>query len=605
MSSFFPNLAPKFGDDWPKPESGYDNQVRYWLEAAYEEAKSEQAQNEEIRKVNNYIDYIIGKQWPKGRPNYKASPVDNRIWKLLWELVGLLTDIKPIFEIKATDKTYDNHSSVMNKTLRSWWLDSDADMKLAMIIIYAILTTGFAKLEWNDELQNGEGDLDLVPLGPNDLLLLKPRHTLQSSQAVIYQTIKPLGFFRHKYPLRGHLVQADPNYSRFSIKMDKPGHLPSMIYDNLSPAMKRVVGNPVNVQNSAYPEALYREFWITDWSHNESNVTVKMGEAGKNWAYEVLPGKRLYPRGRLIVMGGKHLMYDGPNPYWHGQYPFGMLRMNAVPWQILGLSDLNPQLPLQDIVNNILAGVLDMIKKATNPGFFAPKNAFNEAQWEAMDWSMPGMKAAYSPMSTQKPDFSPVPNVPSYVLNVLGLIMKEQDQYSTGATASQLAQKKQVPSGESLDRIKEAQQPPIRLKGRNIEVFLRDMGSQQIHNIFQFYDTKRRMWILGSEGTVFEDFDYDPGTMVPAEVKPQDHARRFKFMIQPDSLLSARRVEKAMVMMRLRLMHDVSRKSLYNALDIGLNVENEEKELKREMAEGVPLQLGKGKGQPGGALTKK
>jgi hypothetical protein len=338
---------------------------------------------------------------------------------------------------------------------------------------------------------------------------------------------------------------------------------------------------------------------------NESNVTVKMGRQGTNWCYDVKPGERLYPRGRLLTMGGKAIMDDGPNPYWHGKYPFGMLRMNAVPWQLMGLSDLNTWVQLQDIINNILAGVIDMIKKATNPGFYAPKNAFTEGQWETMDWGMPGLKAAYSPVASQKPDFTSAPNLPSYVMQMMMLAAREMDNSVSGAV-SQAAQKKQVPSGESLDKIKEAQLTPIRLKGRNIEVFLRDLGSQQISNIFQFYDAKRRLFLLGPKGLTFEDFDWDPQTMIPAGVPPEDHARRFKFMIEPDSLLNARRVEKAMIMLRLRLMGDMDRKHLYEILDLGYDVEDVEKELKREAQAGIPMRPpGKGGKQPGGELTRR
>ena len=612
-SNFFPALMPRYGADpksgedaWPGSSSGYDAQVRYWLEAAYEEAKFEHSQNEEVQKVSKYIDYIVGKQWPAGRPTYKAAPVNNRIWKLLWELVGLLTDIRPTFEVKnKADKQYDSHADVLNKTIRAWWLDMDVDMSLAFTIIYAILTTGYTKLQWNEDLQQGDGDLECLPLGPNDVMTLKAKHHIQTAQAVVYQSVQSLGFFRRKFPRRAHLVEADPAYSRYASMPERPGHVPAMLYDNLSPAMKRLIGNPARVSNSTYPESLYREFWIQDWSYNESNANVLMGEKGTNRCYSVKPGERLYPRGRLLIMGGRQIMADVPNPYWHGKYPFGMLRMNAVPWQIMGLSDLNSMVQLQDIINNILAGVIDMIKKATNPGFFAPKNAFTEGQWESMDWGMPGMKAAYSPVAAQKPDFTQAPNLPSYVMQMMMLAAREMDTSSGVSAVNQAMQKKQVPSGESLDRMKEMQLTPIRLKGRNIEVFLRDLGSQQISNIFQFYDAKRRLFLLGQKGLTFEDFDWDPDTMIPGGVNPEDHARRFKFMIEPDSLLNARRFEKAMVMLRLRLMGDMDRKHLFEILDLGYDVEDVEKELKREAQAGVPMHAGKGGKQPGGDMVKK
>src|SRR5271156_1502486 len=318
-------------------EDDYKRKTRYWLEAAYEEARYELAQNSEMKMLSKYIDYIAGKQWPSKRPSYRASPTDNRIWRLLWELISLLTDIRPIFEIKATKKDYDRQANMLNKVTRSWWLGSDADLSLAMTIIYAVLGTGYAKLTWDEELRNGQGDLDLIALGPNDVLPLKPRHSLQSAQAVIYNSLRPLGWFRQRFGARGAMVMPDPGFSRYALEPGRPSHIPSFVFDALSPQMKHVVGEPGKAADSSYPQALYREFWIKDWTHNESNRPVLIGRANSNWCYTVEPRKRLYPRGRLLVTGGEQLLYDGPNPYWHGLFPFEVLRMNVVPWQFWGM----------------------------------------------------------------------------------------------------------------------------------------------------------------------------------------------------------------------------------------------------------------------------
>ena len=88
---------------WPGREAGtpnYEHSVKMWAGACYEECVWEHGQNEEIQRVSQQIDYIVGKQWSKRRPTYKAAPVNNRIWGLVWELVSTLTDIRPVFEIR-------------------------------------------------------------------------------------------------------------------------------------------------------------------------------------------------------------------------------------------------------------------------------------------------------------------------------------------------------------------------------------------------------------------------------------------------------------------------------------------------------------------------
>jgi hypothetical protein len=591
--TFLGELIPKYGydpdnnilDPWPGENAPYEKQVKYWCEAAYEEAILDNRQSEDIKEMSKAIDYLTGNQWPTQRPQYKSKPVNNRIWRLFWEVVATLTDIRPLFDIKSLQKPYKGQEEILNKCTRSWWMGADADLTLAQILVYAMFCTGYGKLEWNPRLRNGEGDFNLIPLGPNQVLCLKARNQMDSAQVVIYAVPQPLSWFRQKYPTRGYAVKPDPQFSRYAIPQSAPPHIPSMLFDMMSPAMRRVVGQSPAVQDSMFPMAMYREFWFEDYQFNQSNKNVYVGDPRSNWGYWVKPSQRLYPRGRLICMGGTEVMYDGPNPYWHGQPPFAVMRMNVVPWQFQGLSELKPLMPLQDIINNILAGTMDMVKKALNPPFIAPTKAFSEAVFNSMDWGMPGAKAQYNANVPHAPQWQQPPPFPSWILNVATLVAREMDASSGIATVAEAVRKKQVPAADTLEQMKQSQQTPLRLKGRNIEVFLRRMGQQNIANIFQFYTAERRMFMLGSDGLTNQDFDYDPKTMVPGGSRPEDHVRNFVFNITPGTLLSINQVEKSMLLMKLRGMKDISRKTLYQQLDMGIDAETEQTNLAEENAE--------------------
>ena len=593
--TFLPDLKPRdqnfspVGDGSKPPDT---IATERWMEAAYEEARYENLQDEEVKLMSKYIDYLVGKQWGGGRPSYKSKPIDNRIWRLFWELVGLLTDVRPLFQIKALRDDYKAHADILNKCTRSWWMESDADLTLAMIVIYGLMSTGFAKYCWDPTLRNGEGDFDFIPISPENCMPLKPSDTrLQSSQLVVYQKPMPLAWFRRKFGKDGWRVKADVRYSRFATPGEAPSHLAGSVFDMLTPQMKRIVGKPESVQDSYYPMALYREFWAKDYQINTSNVTIKMGMADSNWAYEVKPGELLYPRGRLFCMGGPHLMHDGPNPYWHGQFPFGALRLNMVPWKFHGMSEMKPLIDMQDVINNILAGVMDMVKKAVNPNFIAPKNAFSDAAWNAMDWSMPGAKAQYNPGSPHPPSWAPAPQLPAFVLAIMQLAAREMDASSGIASIAEAVRKKQVPSADTLESIKQTQQTPIRLKGRNMEVFLRHLGSMSICNTFQFYSAKRRLFMLGPSGLTFEDFDYDPGNMIPAGMRPEDHIRNFVFLIQPGTLLNVAQDQKAAALMTLRKMGDLDRKTLIDHLDLGIDADKVSESIVKEKIEAFALQM--------------
>jgi hypothetical protein len=620
----FPRLVPRPGQDpltgkvdfWPddswslgeQTQTNYTTSVMRWCKAAYEEATFDNDQREEGGKLQKYIDYLMGKQWSGRQPSYKAKPVDNRIARLFWELVSLLTDIRPIFDFRPSNEEFKKQSEILNKTTRSWWMWSDADQTLAYIVIYALLDVGYAKLDWDQSLRNGEGDFDLIACGPNDVLLLKPRAKLQQAQALIYQTVQPLGWFRDRYKLRGELVQASEEFSTYTRKPSAPSHLAQYVFDSLSPAFKRKLGTPGTTQTSAAPMALYREFWLHDATCNTSDKIVKMGKPGKKWSYEVAPGNPLYPRGRLIVMGGDDdnpvILEDGPNPWLHGEYPFAALKFNSVPWQWGGISELRNWIPLQDIVNLLLAGTLNVLKKIVNPPLIYPRNAFDEATSNDLDPSMPGLKLAWNQQAGSAPSYGPTPVLPPIVLSVLQAVGKELEITSGVAAVNQALSKKQVPGEGTLEKIQASQQTPVRMKGRALEVFLRDLGKQQVFNLFQMYDKKRRVMMLGQKaGTTKEDFDWDPGTMVPAGVDPADHAKAFFFNIQPGTLLNIDRQGREQKIFNLRKGGDISRRAMYNELELGLDVDQIEKELmdeamKKAKLEMMVKQVAGGGGQP-------
>src|ERR1700719_648570 len=169
-------VNPNTGNsDWPSKDNGfptYDSTTKRWCNAAYEEAIYEHSQNEEIQRIPQEIDYIVGKQWTKRRPSYRSSPINNRIWDLTWELVSTLTDIRPVFEVRSTDSDdpkRKNLATKLTQTTRSWWLSNNVDLSLAMGLVYGLLCMGYFKLSWNEELKMGKGDFEVIPLGANEV----------------------------------------------------------------------------------------------------------------------------------------------------------------------------------------------------------------------------------------------------------------------------------------------------------------------------------------------------------------------------------------------------------------------------------------------------
>jgi hypothetical protein len=116
-----------------------------------------------------------------------------------------------------------------------------------------------------------------------------------------------------------------------------------------------------------------------------------------------------------------------------------------------------------------------------------------------------------------------------------------------------------------------------------MESFLREFAMITASNFFQFYDTPRRLAVLGSDGITFEDFDYDPGTMIPDFVNDNDKEsnvvkpryerakeflRSFTYHVSPGSLLAASEVTSKLLYLQLARAGIIDVWTLLEKLDI-------------------------------------
>lgn len=583
--------------------SSYEAATRYWCDSAYEEAKKDITDAPEIKDIERLMAYLSGDQWRGNMPAHRARPVTNKTLRLFWETVGLLTDIQPIFAVKASDSNakYSGTEEILNLITKAWALEYNFDQQLAMIVMWAMLTTGYCKLEWDQDLAYGMGDIRMVSAGPESILTLgiDDLNDIQTAECVIFRRVKTLSWIKRKHPLTGSAVRPEVNVSKNDGSLMAPAHVTPQLFKTLGEPMKRLIGvKKSSNDDSVFPKAEYREFWIKDTSKNESKNIIKMGPKDTNWCYDVEPGGLLYPRHRVVTMANGVLLDDQPNPYWHGLFPFCVLRLQNLPWKWLGSSPMKPIAAMNDITNQIDAGVLNMIKQAISPQLMAPRNAFSDDAWKNIDASRPNEKLKYSANAPFKPEYKQPPALPAYVLQMETSINREMDMFSGASAVAQAAGKKQVPSGDSLEQITNSRNTPIRMMGRGIETFIRDAGRLFVPNALQFYTAERRVDLMGSQGLLPADFDARPSSLVPADVKPETYSRKFKFNIEQGTLLNVQKTERINMALKLRAMQAISLKQLYKILDFNIDVKKNEDELIEEAklrASVAPPPSGKGR----------
>jgi hypothetical protein len=327
---------------------------------------------------------------------------------------------------------------------------------------------------------------------------------------------------------------------------------------------------------------MLKEFWLRDDAVNEASEPVWVPNDKFSWSYLVQPGEKLYPRGRVIVTAGGCVLADSPNPYWHAKFPFSTFRPFRVPWKLSGMPAMKPIMQMNNILNRVNGGILDMIISIIEPTLIAPKAAFPPADWEALDPGAYGAKIKYNNNSPKAPEFQARRELPAFVLTYLQDISKEAEATSTGSAITQALGKKQIPGGDALETIKNSRSTPVRVQSRALESFLRDSGYMGICNMLQFYSVGHRIEILGGKGITSADYRPIYGEARPSGMKPEEFVRKFSFVIKPGSTLAIEKNDKIQAAFQLRKMGDLSSRGLFRLIEPNFNFERNKEELLEE-----------------------
>ena len=592
----YPELLPNARDkDGENPQerhlAEYYGRLGQYCDAIFDEGMAAQQDVPEIKEIALALDYLSGMQWKESMPAYRAKPVSNEFMSMFWEAIGLLTDVKPMFQISdyGGGEDYSNTSRILNKIGRGWAKNSKFERRLAFCTMFGMLTTAPAKIYWNPFAKGhsgdaSDGDITFEHIPASGLLRVGVgSDDIQDDECVVYRRNRTLAWIRRAYPRMGKMVKPMEQQAKYTVDVQSPVTVMPNFYPPLSPGMRRMMGfAQTPTLESVYPKAEVREFWWKESTINESSKAIWMGPKDQAWGYWVKPGEMLYPRGRLVVRANNITLYDEPNPYYHRKFPFALLGLYAVPWQQYAMSVVSPWMKQQDILNQIMAGVLQCIKKAVNPPLLAAKSAIHPEAMRAIDSSKPNLKISYSANAPSPPSWGNPPNIGNYPLPVYGMILSSMRKMSGADAMDAAAGKKQVPGSDTLDRLTFSKTTPIRLMGRNIEDFVNEVGTMWAQDGLQFYTAEKRMELLGPKGLAKEDMDDRPGSLIPAGIDSEAFVRRWKFECDKGTLLNVQRQDRVQISFALRKNHDMSRKKLLEQLDWNINIAENDAELAEE-----------------------
>lgn len=515
----------------------------------------------------------------------------NRIAKIVEDLTAQMTDIKPFWDYSVANRRFEQQASIYGKLATFWYQRRSADMRLADVIRYVMAGgTGFAHLYWDPDIQ----DQAIEAYDPRNVLPIRPKDysSCESCLGIILKRKVPVNYVQDRYGVK---IQADSDGSALSwlTKMrDAAADITSPIWKfrksgNSEPDLPKIPTVTLftcylkddrrNTREDMKEEFTGKSRYMGDWEE---------GHPVNNWSYEVKVGEPLYPNRRLIIWAGNRKLYDGPSHYWHGHFPVIKLTLTPYPWTWLGKAPVWDLLRLQTSLNRLLRVVDDHAAQVAQPGALIDKNSVSRSTMEALDTRRAGYKIYQNPLAGKGVQIQTPPPLDQGIWGQIEWIIKEMKELAGVVDMSQLTTLKQVPSNDTVEQIIHQMTPALRQRSRILEDFARELAMQLAYNFSQYYTLPMRVQEIGPGGVVQDDFDFDPGSMIPDFVHDRDYTsmedpsnpgkkiysitpdallrgpmprwdrakefmRRFVFKISPGSFLNSAQMEQKLIYLQL------------------------------------------------------
>lgn len=511
----------------------------------------------------------------------------NHMGKIGLDLASSLTDIKPFFQYKTTNTRFEPQAEMGQKLASAWWSNRLIDLKFCNVIKYSLAAgSGYAHITYNEDTQ----DLDLLAEDPRDVLPIRPNDmfSVQDCFGICIRRERTVNYLRHMYPQFANQIRADRegSYAALAKQQSYQQKLSGMgLVSGFMANLYAGMGGRPSAAPLTVPVCDVFTIYVKDDSLNMTGEDQLMGDPSRNWSYIVKPGEPLYPRKRCIVMtrSVKQPLYDGPNIYWHGMFPCPKLTLDPWPWSWLGKSPLKDLLTIQKSVDRIARGIEDKMEKAWRPDLITDAKTLSKAAADRIDTRRAGLRfrtQMAGNVTMPEPAMQPV----QVGIELIQMLWDKMKELSGTQELSNLVQLGQVPSSETIERLVESWSPAIRLRSRVMEAFLRELAMMVLMNFFQFYTQAQRIAVLGPKGQTFEDFDFDPGTLIPDMLsmgmmdgmgnplpryeRAREFIRFFTYQIAPGSLLAASEVTDKLMYLQLSRMGFVDPITLLQKLGV-------------------------------------
>ncbi len=463
------------------------------------------------------------------------------------EVVAALSNLRVVPDYGTENPKYEYQAQLFNKRFSHWWYTTLADRGIRSCLQWAAVAgKGYGELTYErPQIIAGPGEIKLKAVGPRAVFPVQigQDHDIQRAYSVTIKKEVPIFQAWAMYP--GYADKLIPDrhsdsYLRRGVKR---------ISKWLSPILN-MPGQPNKEDDEqSFPAIDIYYTYVLDLTLNETGHDLLMGDPGTRWAYTVpslgsdLPtgiiskqtgsemvrkaeaqDAMIFPLRRLITWTENCIIRDNTSPWWHARVPLISFQMDDWPWEFLGYPLSHDTLSIQENIKRSSRARSDSMNARLRPPLKYDKNMVPKTLMDKLDPRVPlqnvGMDAQLQSMKEAIEPILPFQyyDVPQWMLDSERMD-EERIKYLTGvADIAALAKARQLPGSDTMEKLLEMMGPLMQDMSRNMDGSMCELGDMFKCMVLEFDSFARRVQILGPDAMTTEDFDYDPGKLLPSHM---------------------------------------------------------------------------------------
>lgn len=557
--------CPKYGSNLREVRDWAKQQVDDGIDYQRAEPGFEQLE-ESVRILSGYPDKPLAEKQRDLRYS-KLNP--NRLKRNLREMVNSLAEIRYIPGYSSNNNDLHDQAETLNKRSQFWYFDSFADLKLKKAIQWmAIGPRGWIEIAYRRMPgERSRCDIDLIPHSFADVVCTGMTESGDHQEAYTVTIIKDL-----------------PPYLAHSLFPEHQGELtpdretPTGWFEKMRDKLREVTqdvfaAEPVKQTAKNPTIRLYYQF-VLDLSVSRTKDIMKMGYARVKqpdgtykqeetaWSYEVpfvgsmMPtgyddkGEktyrvakpedcRIFPGRRCIVFSdkaGSEALYDGPFWDWHGRVP--LIKLTADSWPFGDFSMVHDVANLHETISEVSRITHQMIRNRYNPSLKYNSRAIARNDAKSIRTDVTGQRIGYNGTegSGDQVVTSLLPKefytLDASVFQFVKELVETEDYQMGVRDVSAISKMKTGANPDALEKMLELAGPIVKGISRDMERSMRDLADMFKYNVIQYDTTPKLMRIIGIDGITPENFDFQPGNLIPSHMPGENKDRPSSFTKQ-------------------------------------------------------------------------